>query len=260
MNTESVKHKTPSVLSLQDGRRLTYHLTEGKLPCVIFMGGFKSDMTGSKALALESLCQQRGQRFIRFDYTGHGQSSGNFRDGTIGSWQQDVLDVIDTLGSDNNILVGSSMGAWQMLLAAKARSEKVMALVGIASAPDFTEKLIWEQFSLEQKQTMSEQGEVLLPSCYGEDPYPITKQLIEDGRKHLLLNSLIPINVPVRLIHGLKDEDVPWQFSVRLAECLASNDVQVHYIKNGGHRLSEPEHLEILCKTVKNLLDEHCKS
>ncbi|MFO0389239.1 MAG: alpha/beta fold hydrolase [Alphaproteobacteria bacterium] len=254
MNTESVKHKTPSVLSLQDGKRLAYHLTEGLLPCVIFMGGFKSDMTGSKALALENLCKQRGQRFIRFDYTGHGQSSGNFRDGTIGSWQQDVLAVLDKLGSEKNILVGSSMGAWQMLLAAKARPEKIIALVGIASAPDFTEKLIWEQLSKEQKQTMSEQGEVLLPSCYGEDPYPITKQLIDDGRKHLLLDSPIPINVPVRLIHGLKDEDVPWQFSVRLAECLESNDVHVKYIKNGGHRLSDPEHLEIITDQMSILL------
>ncbi len=259
MNPDSVKHKTPSILSLHDGRQLAYYLTEGKLPCVIFMGGFKSDMTGSKALTLETLCQQRGQRFIRFDYTGHGQSNGDFRDGTIGSWQQDVLAVLDQLGADKNILVGSSMGAWQMLLATKARPKQVAALVGIASAPDFTEKLIWQQFSPEQKQTLSEKGEVLLPSCYGEEPYPITKQLIEDGRKHLLLDRPIPINVPVRLIHGLKDEDVPWEFSVKLAQCLQSNDVHVKYIKNGGHRLSEPEHLEILTETVKNLLDEHCK-
>ncbi len=255
MNPDSVKSNSPTFLQLEDGRRLAYHLTDGKLPCVIFMGGFKSDMAGSKALTLEALCQERGQRFIRFDYTGHGQSSGKFREGTIGSWQQDVLDIVDKLGSEKNILVGSSMGAWQMLLAARARPEKVVALVGIASAPDFTEKLIWQQFSDVQKQTMLEKGEVLLPSCYGEEPYPITKQLIVDGRKHLLLDAPIPIKVPVRLIHGLKDEDVPWEFSVRLAECLESNDVHVKYIKNGGHRLSEPEHLKVLSDQLELIFD-----
>ncbi|MBI1236941.1 MAG: alpha/beta fold hydrolase [Alphaproteobacteria bacterium] len=257
MNHANVKNESeapPSFLALPDGRRIAYHLTEGALPGVIFMGGFKSDMTGAKALALEAFCKRRGQRFLRFDYTGHGRSSGDFRDGTIGGWRQDALDVIDQLGASHNILVGSSMGGWLMLLAALARPGKLAGLVGIASAPDFTEKLIWEQFSPQQKQVLAEKGEVLLPSCYGEEPYPITRRLIEEGRRHLLLGAPVAIALPVRLIHGMRDEDVPWEFSSRLAETLQTDDVELCFIKDGGHRLSDEKHLDILKKTVEELL------
>ncbi len=258
MNQPSVKPESNNslhFLELGEGRRIAYHLTEGRNPCVIFMGGFKSDMTGSKALALEDLCKSTGQRFIRFDYTGHGQSSGNFRDGTIGSWQQDVLDVIDRLGAAKNILVGSSMGGWMMLLAALARPQKIVGLVGVASAPDFTENLIRNQMNEEQKRTMQEKGEIVLPSCYGEDPYPITARLLEEGSKHLLLTAPININVPVRLIHGMQDEDVPWQTSVMLSERLASQNVKLEFIKDGGHRLSEEPHLAVLRRVVKEMVD-----
>jgi len=243
-----------SFLELPDGRKLAYHLTEGELPGVIFMGGFKSDMTGTKAVALETYCTRHGHRFLRFDYTGHGQSSGTFEQGTIGAWKQDALDIIDQLGAEKNILIGSSMGAWLALLVALARPEKIAALVGIASAPDFTEKLVWEAFTPAQQKQLMKEGQVLIPDCYGEAPYPITRALIEDGRKHLLLDKDIPIHVPVRLIHGTKDNDVPWQISATLLERLATPDVRLQLIKDGGHRLSQPPHLFAVALMLKEFL------
>lgn len=259
MNPVSVKDETeptPSFLSPGDGRRIAYHFLKGNAPGVIFMGGFKSDMMGSKALTLEEFCKSRGQQYIRFDYTGHGQSSGAFREGTIGSWRQDALDVVDQLGAKKNIFVGSSMGGWVMLLAALARPEKVCALLGIASAPDFTEHLIWQQMTPEQKKEMAERGEISLPSCYGEEPYPITRTLIEEGRKHLLLGKPLNIHVPVRLVHGMEDEDVPWHTSKALSDTLKSPDVQVQLIKGAGHRLSEPQELAIITRTLTELLNK----
>jgi pimeloyl-ACP methyl ester carboxylesterase len=234
-------------------KRIAYCLTEGTLPGVVFLTGFKSDMTGSKAMALETFCQKRGQRFLRFDYTGHGQSSGNFRAGTIDGWKEDALDVIDRLTGGKNIIVGSSMGAWIALLVALERKDKVAALVGISSAPDFTERMIWNVIDDKQKKQLLEEGVIYAPSCYGEEPYPITRQLIEEGRKHLLLDSKIDVDVPVRLLHGTKDEDVPWQTSVKLMERLSSQDVVLHLVKDGNHRLSEQGHLELLCSTIENL-------
>jgi pimeloyl-ACP methyl ester carboxylesterase len=244
-----------SFLELSDGRRIAYALSEGKSPGIVFLSGFKSDMTGTKAVALESFCRKRGQRFLRFDYTGHGQSSGDFKDGTIGQWTQDALDVLQRLTQGKVLLVGSSMGAWVMLLAALEIKERVAGLVGIASAPDFTERLIWQQFTDAQKKRLMEEGMLSIPSCNGQEPYPITRALIEDGRTHLLLDKSIPLAMPVRLIHGSKDEDVPWQMSAHLLERLKSKDVTLQLIKDGGHRLSEPEHLDIICRTVKELLD-----
>jgi len=243
-----------SFLSLPGDRHLAYHLTEGALPGVIFMGGFKSDMNGAKAMALEAFCKARGQRFLRFDYTGHGESSGDFTKGSIGAWRQDALDIFDHFAAEKNILVGSSMGAWLMLLVALERPEKIAGLVGIASAPDFTEKLVWEAFTPAQQKQLIEEGQVLIPDCCGSAPYPITRELIEDGRKHLLLDKDIPIAVPVRLIHGTKDADVPWQISVTLMERLASNDISLKLIKNGDHRLSQPEQLNGICEVVERLL------
>lgn len=244
----------PSYLSLPGSRRIAYHLSEGKSPTVVFCGGFKSDMTGAKAMALEALCQARGQRFIRFDYTGHGQSSGAFKDGTISSWLADALSVIDALTHGPILIVGSSMGGWISLLAALNRPERIIGLVGIASAPDFTEALIWQQLKLEQQGELLRDGVFHVPSCYGQDPYPITRALIEDGRNHLLLHAPIPIHVPVRLLHGTRDEDVPYAMSQTLLEQLESPDAALTLIKNGDHRLSTPEYLTRICKTVEELL------
>lgn len=243
----------PSFLELSDNKKIAYVLSEGKRPCVIFLGGFKSDMTGTKATALEALCKKNGYRFIRLDYTGHGKSSGTFEEGTIGEWKSDALAVIDKLGAEKNILVGSSMGAWIGLLCAQERREKISAFVGIASAPDFTENLIWNKLTAEQKKQMKQDGIYHAPSCYGEAPYPITLKLVEDGRNHLLLNKNIELNIPIRLIHGTKDQDVPYETSKTLADRITSKDKKITLIENGDHRLSEARQIDVICRTVQEL-------
>ncbi len=214
-----------------------------------------SDMTGSKALSLESFARERGQAFLRFDYQGHGASTGRFDDGTIGSWTADAVAALDALTEGPQVLVGSSMGGWIMLLAALARPQRIAGLLGIAAAPDFTENLMWQAYPQEVRDTLRREGVYREPSDYGDEPYTITMRLIEEGREHLLLREAIPIACPVRLIHGVADPDVPWQTSIRLAKQLESADVEVTLVKSGGHRLSEPEDLDRLCSTLEGLLD-----
>jgi len=247
---------TPKILTRDDGGTIAYHRMPGKAPGVVFLTGFKSDMTGSKALALEEFCRNRGQAFLRFDYTGHGQSSGAFEDGTIGQWADDAILALDRLSDGPQVLVGSSMGGWIMLLAALASPDRIAGLVGTAAAPDFTEDLMQGAFSAEQKQQLENDGFTEIPNCYGDDPYRITKALLDDGRNHLLLKAEIPLDCPVRLIHGTRDEDVPWQTSLRIAETIRSGDVETLFVKNGDHRLSEPRDLDRLCRTVGRLLDQ----
>lgn len=224
---------------------------------MIFMTGFMSDMTGGKALALEELCRARGQAYLRFDYRGHGASSNAFKEGCIGDWADDALDVLDRLTQGPQLLVGSSMGGWIMLLTALARPERVAGLVGIAPAPDFTENLIWRELTERQRRVMAEQGFVEIPSDYGDQPYVITQRLIEDGRQHLLLDRVpLPIKAPLRIIQGMEDKDVPWQTALDIQKAVESQDVEVTFVKAGGHRLSEPEDLARLTRTVAALLDQ----
>lgn len=221
------------------------------------MTGFMSDMTGSKALALEELCRARGQAYLRFDYRGQGASSGAFKDGCIGDWADDALDVLDRLTQGPQVLVGSSMGGWIMLLTALARPLRVAGLVGIAPAPDFTENLIWRELTERQRCLMAEQGFVEIPSDYGDQPYVITQRLIEDGRQHLLLDKgQLPLAMPLRIIQGMEDKDVPWQTALNIQKAVESRDVEVTFVKAGGHRLSEPEDLARLTRTVAALLDQ----
>lgn len=212
-------------------------------------------MTGTKALALESYARRRGQAFLRFDYQGHGQSSGRFEDGSIGRWVEDAVAALDALTEGPQVLVGSSMGGWIMLLAALARPQRIAALVGIAAAPDFTEDLMWRRFPAEVRAAIEQEGVYHLPSDYSESPYPITKRLIEEGRRHLLLQAPIPLRCPVRLLQGQRDPDVPWQTALRLAEQLESDDVEVTLVKAGDHRLSEPRDLARLEATLDRLLE-----
>lgn len=244
----------PETFITPQGRTIAYHKTEGSEPTVIFLGGFRSDMTGSKALALESFCKEKGQAFIRFDYSGHGQSSGKFEEGTIGQWAEDAMAVIDKLGSEQNILVGSSMGGWLMLLAALEKPEKVAALIGIASAPDFTEHLLLDSFSEEQREELKTNGVVQVPNCYDDEPYPITLELIAESGNHLVLDDVIDIRCPVHLIHGLQDEDVPWEFSVTLNEKLRTKDVKTTLVDDGDHRMSSEKHIGIILKTLDRML------
>ena len=245
-----------ATLKRKDGSTIAYHQTSGKLPGIVFLTGFKSDMMGSKALALESYCQQRGQAFLRFDYTGHGQSSGSFESGFIGQWTDDALYAIDQLTEGPQILVGSSMGGWIMFLVALKRTERIAGLIGIAAAPDFTEDLMWKKLSYAQRKEMVANGYVDLPNCYdGQEPYRITHKLIEDGKKQLLLKEPIPLNMPIRLIQGVKDDDVPWSTAGRIMEQVSSDDVEVTYIKSGDHRLSEDHDLARLTRTLGGFLD-----
>ncbi len=223
----------------EGGHQLAYEAIEGRGPGVIFLPGFKSDMTGSKATALRDWCLTRGQAFTRFDYSGHGQSSGRFEDGTIGRWSADAIAILDRVTAGPQILVGSSMGGWMALLAARARPERVAALVGIAAAPDFTEDLMWASYPEAAREALRRDGVYYEPSQYGE-PYAITMRLIEEGRDHLVLRAPLVLPFPVRLIQGMKDPDVPWRTALRLAERIEGDDVEVTLVKSGDHRLSEP--------------------
>jgi len=247
---------SPEFFDRPDGARIAYHKTKGKGPCVVFLPGFRSDMTGDKALTLEALCQARGQAFLRFDYTGHGASSGEFAEGSIGEWSRDAIAAIEALTDGPLLLIGSSMGGWIMLIAALEMRERIAGLVGIAAAPDFTEELMWNSMSDEQRTELIDNGVIYQPSEYDPEPTPITMRMIEDGRKHLLLGGPITLDCPVRLIHGQRDFDVPWEWSERIANAISSEDVEVIYVKAGDHRLSEPNDLRRLSRIVDGLLDE----
>jgi pimeloyl-ACP methyl ester carboxylesterase len=253
--SDSPSRGAPDRLQRPDGSALAYHKTPGSAPGIVFLGGFMSDMTGSKALYLEDFARDRGQAFLRFDYQGHGASSGRFEQGTIGLWAADAVAALDALTEGPQVLVGSSMGGWIMLLAALARPQRIAGLLGIAAAPDFTEDLMWNAYPQEVRETLEREGVYHEPSDYGEEPYPITKRLIDEGREHLLLRGAIALPCPVRLIHGMADPDVPWRTSLRLAERLESDDVEVSLVKGGGHRLSEPEDLARLGAALSRLLE-----
>ena len=213
-------------------------------------------MTGTKALFLEEYCRRRDQAYVRFDYFGHGESGGDFAEGTISRWREDAVTVIDSLTEGPQIVIGSSMGGWIMLLAALARPERIKALVGIAPAPDFTEELLPKRLTPAQRRELDKKSAVTLPSEYDPAGYLYTRALIEDGRKHLLLGAPIPINVPVRLLHGLRDTSVPYSLSLSLAERLTSRDVTITLVKGGNHRLSSGAELARLAQTVDALLAE----
>ena len=248
-------NETPSILTRDEGATIAYHRRSGKAPGVVFLGGFNSDMTGTKALALDAFCAATGRAFLRFDYFAHGASSGDFAEATIGRFLDDTLTVIDRLTEGKIVLVGSSIGGWLMLLAARARPQRIGALVGIAAAPDATEDLMWQRFSFERREAIITQGSVRIPSNYSEGGYLITRTLIEEARAHLVMREPLALNCPIRLLHGMADPDVPWQTSLALAEHVAGRDVRVTLVKDGDHRLSRQSDIELLLQTLKPLLD-----
>jgi pimeloyl-ACP methyl ester carboxylesterase len=219
----------------------------------MFLTGFRSDMTGGKALHLERHCTAARRAFLRFDYRGHGASEGRFEEGCIGDWCEDALAVLDQASEGPVVLVGSSMGGWIMLLVGLARPDRIKGLVGIAAAPDFTEDLIRPALSPEQRDLLARGGMLLAPSAYGE-PTPITGRLLEDGARHLVLRRPLPIRCPVHLLHGQQDLDVPWQTSLRLAACLESTAVTVELVKDGDHRLSREDDLRRLAAAVDKVV------
>jgi pimeloyl-ACP methyl ester carboxylesterase len=243
----------PQSLARPDGATIAYRRIRGASPGIVFLGGFRSDMTGNKALFLEDYCRRHGRGFVRFDYFAHGASSGDFALGTIGRWRDDAIAVLDSLTEGPQILVGSSMGGWIMLLAALARPQRIAALVGIAAAADFTADLLPARLGPEQRRELEQNGSVVLPTPFDPEGYLYTNALIDDGNRHLLLRAPIEITAPVRLLHGLADASVPWQTSLRIAERLTSADVTVTLVKDGDHRLSTVPDLERLACALDEL-------
>jgi pimeloyl-ACP methyl ester carboxylesterase len=262
---------SPDFITAEDGTRLAFCATAATRPdagpCVVFLGGFMSDMTGQKATVLEDWARKTGRGFLRLDYSGHGASGGAFRDGTIGRWRDDALTIIQHAAtgfdglSDGLVLVGSSMGGWIATLVAKALAEtagsqQVAGLVTIAAAADFTEDLLPHRLGPEALRTIAAQGYFEAPSEYASGPYVITGRLLEEGRNHRVLTGPLALDIPVRLIHGTADSDVPWTQSQKLMTALTSSDVELILVKDGDHRLSEPHDLERLVHVVARLCDQ----
>jgi len=228
------------------GQALAYEILDGSGPTLVFCPGYGSDMAGTKAMRLWAACAARGEAMLRFDYGGHGQSGGKFIDGCIGDWAADAAHVIATACPGGDIvLVGSSMGGWISLLLAPTLGPRLRGLILIAPAPDFTERLIKPALSPAQAEMLVANGVIYQPSDHG-DPTPITLKLIEDGARHLVLDAPIAVTCPVRIMHGLRDQDVPWELSLRLTESLESEDVRIVLVKDGEHRLSREADLELL--------------
>jgi pimeloyl-ACP methyl ester carboxylesterase len=238
-------------------RTLAIRERKGKSPGLLWLGGFKSDMKGTKAEALDRWAESEGRACLRFDYSGHGESGGSFTDGTIGRWLEESLAIYLSFARGPQLVVGSSMGGWLALLLARALSAHkddaapIAGMVLIAPAVDFTEELMWKQFSDGTRREIEEKGSWLRPSVYGDEPYPITRQLIEEGRNHLLLGGLIETGCPVHILQGVQDPDVPWRHAVELVSRFSRDDVVLTLIKDGDHRLSRPEDIDRLIAAVK---------
>ena len=243
----------PDCLETVNGRRIAYHLSEGAAPGVVFLGGFKSDMEGTKAIFLEEWARRTGRAFLRFDYSGHGQSSGAFEEGAIGDWAEDAKAAITALTDGPQILVGSSMGGWISTILMTQIPEKICGFVGIAAAPDFTEDSMWAGFSAEQRADLDEKGSVSLPSDYGE-PYVITKRLIEDGRQNLVLREPLSAPFPVRLLQGTADADVELSVALRLLDHTDGTNVRLTLVKGADHRFSTPECLDLIVSAVEEVI------
>lgn len=240
-------------LDTDAGRRIAYHKTEGEWPTVVFLGGFMSDMQGSKATYLEEWAKARGQAYLRFDYSGHGQSSGAFVDGAIGDWAADARAVIEATCTGPLVLVGSSMGGWISFLLSRALEGRIAGLVTIAAAPDFTEDGFLADFSDEQKAQLQTDGVVHIPSDYG-DPYPITKRLIEEGRDNLVMRTPMRFDFPVRMLQGTEDTAVTRETALRLLDHIEAQDMRLSFVKGGDHSLSTPSDLSLITASIEDVM------
>lgn len=240
-------------------REIAIRTLQGSAPGIFWLGGFKSDMRGTKAEALARHARQTGRASIRFDYSGHGESGGAFEQGTISRWAEEAAAVFRASARGPQIVVGSSMGGWIALLLARALARApapqagLAGMVLIAPAPDFTEELMWPALSAEAKREVMERGFWMRPSAYGDPPYPITRALIEDGRNNLVLGKPVVVGCPVRILQGTLDPDVPWRHALKLVSCLAQDDALITLVKDGDHRLSRPEDIARLLQIVDEL-------
>lgn len=245
--------KEPQFFVSPEGRRIAYHLTDGAGPAVVFLGGFKSDMQGTKAVYLEAWAKSQGRAFLRFDYSGHGESDGAFTDGAIGDWFADARAAIGLLAGQV-VLVGSSMGGWISLLIAREIPVRVAGLVTIAAAPDFTEDSMWAGFDDAQKAALEREGQVALPSDYGE-PYIITKRLIENGRQHLVLRDPLDLPFPTRFLQGTADADVDMSVALRLLDHATGPDMRLTLVDGADHRFSDDACLGMITSAVTEVLN-----
>jgi pimeloyl-ACP methyl ester carboxylesterase len=236
-----------------EGRRIAYHRQAGAAPGIVFLGGFRSDMTGTKALHLENWARSRGHAYVRFDYSGHGQSGGTFEDGSIGDWTADARAVLQTLTEGPQVLVGSSMGGWIALLLARAMPDRIAGLVGIAAAPDFTETIL-DALSDAMREDLLRKGQIAQPSEYSEAPYIITRRLIEDGRRQQVLTAPLHLPFPVRLFQGAADTDVPPEVARRLFDHATGADIRLTLVKGADHRFSTPDCLAMVTDAVADIL------
>lgn len=243
-------HKT---FTTSQGRQIAYVKTGTQSPGVVFLGGFKSDMSGNKAIYLESWAQKSDRAFLRFDYSGHGQSSGKFEEGTISSWYEDARAALELLPGPK-VLVGSSMGGWISLLLARDCPEQVAGLVTIAAAPDFTEDRIWHGLNEHQRQTLNQDGSLALASAYSDEPYIITRRLVDDGRENLVLRSPLHLPCPVRILHGSADSDVQPTVALNLFDHVEGPDIQMNMVKGADHRFSTPKCLALIEHSVEMVL------
>lgn len=239
----------PSFLTTATGRTIAYHRTEGAAPGIVFLGGFKSDMEGTKAVWLEDWAKSQGRAFLRFDYSGHGQSSEAFVDGAIGDWAADAQEAIETLTTGPQVLVGSSMGGWISLLMTKRIPQRVCGLVGIAAAPDFTEDGFWAGFNEAQRAALEADGQIALPSDYDE-PYIITKRLIEDGRGQLVLREPLPLPFPVRFLLGTADTSVSVATGIKLLDHAEGDDMRLTLVDGADHSFSTPDCLKLIADSI----------
>jgi len=246
----------PLTLDRDGGERLAYRKRLGAGPGVLWLGGFRSDMDGLKAQSLDAWAGRTGRACLRFDYFGHGKSSGDFVKGTISRWRDDALAVVDKLTEGPQILVGSSMGGWIAMLVARARPDRVAGLVLIAPAVDFTEVLMWQRMPTDVQRAILETGVWLRETAYeGEAAHPITRALIEDGRSNLVLGETAAVSCPVRILQGMADPDVPWTHAMKLVDAIAG-DVTITLVKNGDHRMSAPSGIKLLERTLDGLVED----
>jgi pimeloyl-ACP methyl ester carboxylesterase len=248
----------PPTLEPVDGRRIAFRRRAGAEPGVVWLGGFKSDMLSTKASRLDDWARAAGRAFLRFDYSGHGESDGRFEDGTIGQWLAESIALIRARTRGPQILVGSSMGGWIALLVARelarlGEADRLAGLVLIAPAVDFTEALMWARMSDDIKREIMETGRWLRPSAYSPEPYAITRALIEEGRAHLMLDGLIRAHAPVHILQGMQDPDVPWRHAMELVQRLSLDPVSVSLVREGDHRLSRDEDIEMLIRSVERI-------